>query len=93
MVAVGASFDVSAEDFQIFGTDNLSQTEKDFLAINKMEVLCTLQQNLLVKHLFSEKPELRQNFITKIEERGARFEAISEITAKWFARLLDTNSR
>ncbi len=92
MIAAGASFNVSIDDFQICGAGNLSEAEKEFLTVNKISVLCTLQQGLLVKHLFSQKPELRQTFVTKVEERGADFEAVREITAKWFARLLDTMS-
>lgn len=90
MVAAGASFDVSADDFQIFGADNLQDAEKEFLRINKPEILCTLQQGLLVKYLFFQKPEIRETFVSKIKERGATFEAVNEITAKWFTRLLDT---
>ncbi len=92
MIAAGTSFDVSIDGFQTCGADNLSEAEKEFLIVNKIAVLCTLQHGLLVKHLFSQKPELRQTFVTKVEERGADYEVVREITAQWFARLLDTMS-
>lgn len=92
MIAAGASFDVATDDFQVCGADKLTDAEKGFLAINKIQILCTLQQGLLVRHLFSHKPELQQIFISQIEKRGADLQTVCEITTKWFARLLEKTS-
>lgn len=86
----GASVEVSIDDFQITGADRLTDAQKDFIKANKIPILCTLQQSLLVKHLFSQQPELREIFIEKIQTQGASAEAAGEVTTKWFARLLDT---
>lgn len=90
MIALGTSFDVAADDFQIVHDELLQEEERKFLTVNKIAVLCTLQQALLMKHLFQPQPDLLTNFIAKVNERDARFEDVCEITTKWFARLLDT---
>ncbi len=71
MIAAGASFDVGMDNFQIFGADYLTEAEKGYLEVNKIYVLCTLQQSLLVKHLFSHSPEKFEDFSFEILEREA----------------------
>ncbi len=88
MIVNGAVFDVAIDNFEIRGNHNAAEAE--FLTINKTAVLCTLQQALLAKYLFAAKPKLLKEFIARINERDARFEAVCEITRKWFARLLET---
>ncbi len=88
MISAGVSFEVSIDNFEIRGNHNAAEAE--FLTINKTAVLCTLQQALLAKYLFAAKPKLLKEFIARINERDARFEAVCEITQKWFARLLET---
>ncbi len=51
MIVAGASFDVGTDDFQVCGADDLTQARKDFLTINKIYILCALQQELLMKYL------------------------------------------
>ncbi len=90
MIAAGASFETSIDDFQISGADKLSESDKQFLTVNRLPILCTLQQGALVKYLFSQKPDTRQKFVSEVNRQGASFEAVCEITAEWFGRLLDT---
>jgi len=102
MIEAGASFDVAADDFQVVGSENLTTTDKYFLEQNKTGALCHLQQFLLVKHLFSHSPEQFEEFAFEIYEREAiitdggeasfpvHCAAVKSVTAKWFARLLDT---
>lgn len=89
MIAAGASFEASTDDFQIHGANKLSESQKRFLEINKLPVLCTLQQMLLVKYLFAQKPNVRQQFVSEVNRQGASFEVVRRITFEWFARLLD----
>ncbi len=100
MIAAGASFDVGTSDFQVFGGDCLSGAEKDFLTVNKIFVLCILQQVLLMKYL----PEnLIPDFIFEVRERAAiladgagstehPFEIVRDVAGEWFADLLDEMS-
>ena len=100
MISAGASFDVSADGFQIFGAENLTETEKQFLTVNQPFVLCTLQQALLMKYL---PIDLIPDFIFEIKERAAiaedgadltdtPFEIVRDITREWFADLLLQNA-
>jgi len=100
----GIAFDVSANDFQtIDGAQILKTSDKDFIQLNGAAILCTLQQSLLMKHLFSHSPEQFEDFAFEIREREClktplritdktRFEiyseAVKEVTANWFAELL-----
>jgi hypothetical protein len=97
IIAAGASFDVGISDFQVFGGNYLTDAEKDFLTVNKIFVLCTLQQGLLMKYL----PEnLIPDFIFEVRERvtiladgdgltETPFEIVRDVTGEWFADLLD----
>jgi len=101
MISAGASFDVSADDFQIFGADNSTETEKQFLTVNKPLVLCTLQQSLLMKYLpLDSIPD----YLFEVKERIAvltdggepspelYFETVRDVTKEWFADVLDEMS-
>ncbi|MET0753091.1 MAG: hypothetical protein ABWZ66_06945 [Pyrinomonadaceae bacterium] len=99
IVERGASFDVGADKFNTFGT--VKDSDKDFLSINRDSILCTLQQSLLMKHLFNHSKSSFSDFASEIAEgeshltatgmisSEAHFEAVREITQKWFTRLLD----
>ncbi len=100
MIAAGASFDVATDDFQIFGAENLTETEKQFLTVNQPFVLCTLQQALLMKYL---PIDLIPDFIFEVKERAAivedgadstdtPFEIVRDVTKEWFADVLDEMS-
>ena len=93
-----AVFNVSTDDFQVCGADDLTQTEKDFLTINKIYILCLLQQELLMKYL---PLNLIPDYIFEVQERAAiqafddapftetPFEIVRNVTKEWFADLLD----
>jgi hypothetical protein len=97
MIGRGAAFDVGTDDFQISSADYLTEAERSFLTVNKIYVLCTLQQSLLMKYL----PEnLIHDFIFEVKERAAvladgadsiemPFEIVRDVTSEWFADLLD----
>jgi hypothetical protein len=97
--AKGSSFDVDTNDFQVCIADYLSEPERDFLGVNKIYVLCTLQQSALKKYL--SLPDL-QMFIYEVKERAAvvsdgetlepPFEIVCYVTGEWFADLLDEMS-
>ena len=97
----GITFDVSADDFQIIDTGQFLKTsDKEFLQINNQEILCQLQQSLLMKHLFSIAPELFEDFACLIAERESiiaesgllsdkiHFQVVRQTTERWFADLL-----
>jgi hypothetical protein len=100
----GITFDVSADDFQtIDPAQRLKASDKEFLKLNGAAILCTLQQSLLMKHLFSHSPEQFEDFAFEITERECLssplritdktryeiyFEAVKSTTRKWFADLL-----
>jgi len=101
MIAVGVSFDVSANDFQtIDGGQILKTSDKEFLKLNAAAILCTLQYSLLVKHLFSHAPEQLEDFACAVAEREAimigdgresfsiHCEAVKDVSKNWFIRLL-----
>ena len=100
MIAAGASFDVSADSFQVVGADYLTNPQKHFLTANKEPVLCVLQQSLLMKYL---PIDLIPDFIFEVKERAAiaadgaestdtPFEIVCDVTKEWFADLLDEMS-
>ncbi len=96
MIAVGTSFDISADDFQVTGAEFLSSAETAFFYANKSEVLCTLQQSALMKYL---SPSDLQMFVDEVKERAAilsdgksgepPFEILNEIVREWFADMLE----
>ena len=96
MIAKGAAFDVSIDDFQITGAANLTDAEKHFLQTNKPEILCTLRQCLLQKYLL---PSDLQMFICEVRERAAilsdgatiepPFEVLNEIVRDWFTDMME----
>ncbi len=101
MIERGTVFDVGLQRFEITGADCLNTSERDFLSINKDSILCTLQQSLLLKHLFNKSDYLFSDFAFEIAEREMimsesvavssyeiYFEAVKEVTAKWFVQLL-----
>jgi hypothetical protein len=103
MIEASAAFDVSEDKFEIVGSDNLTEGQKQYLVDNEREVLCTLHQRLLLKHLFSHSPELLEEFAFDIYEREAiladgngnytyetYFEAVRVTSQKWFVRLIDS---
>jgi hypothetical protein len=101
MIGAGVCFDVSENEFQILNAERLNQAAIDFLTVNRREVLCTLQQSLLVKHLFSHAEHSFEDFSDEAYEREgiltdggkvsieAHFEAVRDVTKKWFAGLLN----
>ncbi len=98
MIAAGASFNVSTDAFQVCGADDLTQAGEDFLTINKIYILCTLQQALLMKYL---PLDLIPDYIFEVRERAAiqafdddtlsdpPFEIVRDVTKEWFADVLD----
>jgi hypothetical protein len=101
----GIVFDVSADDFRFIDKEqNLKLSDMEFLKLNEAAVLCHLQQSLLMKHLFSHSPEQFEDFAFEITERECLnsplritdktrfeiyFEAVKDVTKKWFADLLE----
>ncbi|MEJ7862366.1 MAG: hypothetical protein WKF90_12115 [Pyrinomonadaceae bacterium] len=74
----GVAFDVSSDDFLFIDTaQTLKLSDMEFLKLNHSIVLCTLQQSLLVKHLFSHSPEQFEDFAFEIQEREAIFSEVS----------------
>lgn len=102
MIEAGAAFDVAEHNFLVIGGERLTEQQRQYLIDNEKEVLCTLHQSLLTKHLFSHSPELLESFGFDIYEREAilaeenelytddiYFLAVSETSRKWFGKLLD----
>ncbi len=102
MIEAGASFDVTEDSFEVIGGEQLTETDRQYLTTNKMPVLCTLHQRLLMKHWFNDSPELLESFAFDIFERESilaeenelytyetYYEAVSETSQKWFINLLD----
>jgi hypothetical protein len=100
MIARGVSFDVLVNRFDTVG-DRLDESEKHFLSINRDSILCTLQQALLMKYLFSHSKDLFSDFAFEmaecesliVERAGAEvedshFQSVFGVTQKWFSRLL-----
>jgi hypothetical protein len=73
-IAAGVSFDVGKGDFQIVGEKYLTESERIFLQINKLPVLCTLQQSLLMKYLPKENIPA---YIFEVKE-GAAIQAFDD---------------
>jgi hypothetical protein len=70
----GVAFDVSSDDFLFIDTaQTLKLSDMEFLKLNHSIVLCTLQQSLLVKHLFNHSPEQFEDFAFEIQERESIF--------------------
>jgi hypothetical protein len=68
----GVTFDVSTDDFQIVdNAGSLKTSDREFLELNYSITICTLQQSLLMKHLFSHSPEQFEVFAFEITEREA----------------------
>ena len=102
MVNSGAKFEVGEDEFQVINAGSLSQLDRDFLKINNQGVLCTLQQALLVQHLFSNSQQSLSNFASEIAERekslaatvahanlnDIHFQAVCEVTRRWYSELL-----
>lgn len=101
MIEAGVWFEVSADKFLIFDEwQVLKLAELQFLKLNYSDVLCTLQQSLLTKHLFSHSKHLLSDFAFELYEREgiltgggavsieAHFEAVRQVTKKWFTDLL-----
>jgi hypothetical protein len=73
-IFAGVTFDVCADDFQIIDNAGILKTsDKQFLELNSAAILCTLQQSLLMKHLFNHSPEQLEDFAFEITEREAIF--------------------
>jgi hypothetical protein len=73
-IFAGVTFDVSIDDFQIVDNAGILKTsDREFLELNYSIILCTLQQSLLMKHLFSHSPEQFEDFAFEIREREAIF--------------------
>ncbi len=102
MIEAGAAFDVTEDSFEVIGGERLPETDRQYLTTNKMPVLCTLHQRLLMKHWFNDSPELLESFAFDIFERESilaeenelytyetYYEAVSETSQKWFINLLD----
>ncbi len=104
MIEESTNFDVGTDSFELCGSDHLQQLDGDFLILNKPVVLCTLQQSLLVKHLFNGSPDKLEDFSFEIYEREAitcedgeqsetiHCEAVKQVTNKWFTYLLEEMS-
>jgi hypothetical protein len=101
IIQTGAHFDVTIDEFKTANSLDLRQSDRDFLDLNKSDVLCTLQQSLLSKHLFSHRKDMLSDFAFEIAEREAimsgdgsesffiHCEAVKDITKKWFLSLLE----
>jgi hypothetical protein len=105
-IEAGVTFDVAADDFLFIDkAQTLKLSDMDFLILNKAAILCTLQQSLLMKHLFSIAPEQFEDFAFEITERESLlsitaktsyeiyFEAVKSVTRKWFAELLNNKQK
>ncbi len=101
-IAAGITFDVSADDFIFIDpAQTLKLSDMEFLKLNGAAVLCQLQQSLLMKHLFNHSPGRFEDFAFEIRERESLltitaktqveicFEAVKDVTKKWFAELLE----
>ncbi len=96
MIAAGASFDISTDDFQVVGAGFLSNAETTFLHANKPEVLCTLQQSALKKYLspsdlqmFKDETKERAAILSDGENLEPPFEILQSITKEWFVDVLE----
>lgn len=102
MIEAGASFDVIEDSFEVVGGEQLTEPQKQYLVVNEKQVLCTLHQRLLMKHLFYDSTELLESFAFDIFEResilteenqlytyATYYEAVCEVSQKWFIDLLD----
>lgn len=95
-IAAGVSFDVGKDDFQITGAGCLTEPERKFYQVNKLPLLCTLQQSLLMKYLPTENIP---DYIFEVKERAAilefdggtdtPFKIVRVVTAEWFNDVLE----
>lgn len=101
LIENGVVFEVSADDFQTIDPSQILKTsDKEFLKLNYSDVLCTIQQALLVKHLFSHSPEQFEDFASEISDRESLMSdsnitayelyraAVMDVTRIWFENLL-----
>ncbi len=73
-IEVGCAFDVSTDDFQVIDSNRILKTsDREFLELNDVVILCQLQQSLLMKHLFSHSPEQFEDFSFEMLGREAIF--------------------
>ena len=102
LIESGIAFDVSTDDFQVIDEAQILKTsDRDFLEINNADILCQLQQSLLMKHLFSIAPEQFEDFASEIYKRESLLtitdktifqiycEAVKDTTKKWYNGLLE----
>jgi hypothetical protein len=105
IIEAGAAFDVAENDFEVVGAERLTEEQRQYLTANEKPVLGTLHQRLLCKHLFNDSKELLETFAFEIYEREAvlaeakgfydyetYFDAVSAISRKWFAQLLEATT-
>jgi hypothetical protein len=101
-IEAGCTIIVSTHNFQVIDNNqNLKVSDRDFIELNRSIILCHFQQSLLMKHLFSHSPEQFEDFAFEIRERESLltitaetpfeiyFEAVKQITRKWFEDLLN----
>jgi hypothetical protein len=101
LIENGVVFEVSADGFLLYDDNRtLKTSDKEFLKLNYADVLCTIQQALLVKHLFSHSPEQFEDFAFEISERKSLMSdsnitdyelyraAVMDVTRIWFENLL-----
>lgn len=95
MIAAGVSFEISADNFEAFGT---SERENAFLRENKREILFTLQRGFLIEYFLKPSPELLKVFSNEVNERSAIMwdveddindEPLRETTAKWISEQIE----
>lgn len=102
MIKMGCVFKVSENDFITLSDQVLTEEDNGFLSINKDLLLPVLQTGILKKNLFNNLPDQLIDFTVDIAEREsilteedtiisyeAHQEAVREVTAIWFAELLE----
>lgn len=81
--------------FRVFGVSDRERVE---LGTQQKEILCTLQQMFLQKHLFNYSKELLEDFQTEICERSAIitdggseivFGVLAEVCAEWITDAIE----
>lgn len=96
-------FDVGENEFKVINPGRLNITDRNFLTNNYDVVLCTLQQCLLVKYLFTISPTALNIFSSEITGGNKRLsgserhtkssdftkpEIVCFVTKKWYRRIL-----
>jgi hypothetical protein len=80
LIENGVVFDVSTDDFKTIDSNKkLKKGDIELFELNYTSILCTLQQSLLMKHLFNHSPEQFEDFAFEIQERESFF---SEVPTK-----------